>query len=385
MANGWDTSTGETGDYANDPAYQALFQQILGNTSPNGVWDYNKTNSTLTDQGQQFAAMYQNLTGQAPTSDVMNSFYSNIGTGILNSPGGESGSNYASDQALITPYIQNTYGPQITANQTAQQNTALAGTQATDQNLVNQMNTNTQDFLTSPQSTQAIEGNLNNSGMLNSGGYTNDLASLMSQGALQNQNSVLQGVTIPASNNLLSTLSSPYGQTVQNSNSNLTGYGGTQNGIQNFDMESSLAQLLASQGQPSSLQSILGLATGSAGGAGSLLSGGAQAYKATWICTAMQRDGVLMKSEVTRLHDHLFPAFWPRFWKFMGYFVFGKLLVLAANSVGVDWSVCRPMFYDRVIAEPDSVKALDLYESAFWSLVHEVRGKMTLCYHRGTP
>jgi hypothetical protein len=235
------------------------------------------------------------------------------------------------------------------------------------------MDTNTQNYLTSPQSTAAIQGNLNNSGMLDSGAYSSTLASLMSQGALQNQNNVLQGITVPAEQNLLGTLSSPYQQTVANSNSNLQGFGTQQNNVSDFQMQSALGQMLEQMGQPSTAMNDIGMASGAANAFGGTAKGSAALSQATWICTAMKRAGVLSEAEVYSIHKHLYRAFWKRPLKFLEYLILGKLVVWRAQACHTDWRLWKSDFYDNVMAEPDPVKAVNLYEEAFWSLCRNVQ------------
>jgi hypothetical protein len=80
----------------------------------------------------------------------------------------------------------------------------------------------------------------------------------------------------------------------------------------------------------------------------------------------MWEAGILSYGEVRALHNHLYKAWWKRPLKFLSYLIFGKLLVNLANKANTNWSLWREAFYDDVIAEPDSAKAVDLYESAFW-------------------
>ena len=131
-------------------------------------------------------------------------------------------------------------------------------------------------------------------------------------------------------------------------------------------LQSQLAQQLGQMAQPSGAQKDLAMAASASQAAGNL----------TWICTAMKKSGILTQNQVNVLHNHLYKAFWKRPFKFIGYFLFGRLLVHLAESVGTSWRAWKPEFYDYVISEPDPAKAVDRYEESFWNLFRVVKMRL---------
>ena len=149
----------------------------------------------------------------------------------------------------------------------------------------------------------------------------------------------------------------------QNSLQNLlTTQGFDQN---NFNQQSTLGQLLANQGSQSTLQSILGMASGTAQGGGSLMQGGAAASKATsYVCKELIKRDLLCESDMDDFHVHIMPAMFKKGRAFWKYAADGKALVDAVNAKGLDWKVFKPLLFDRVMDEPDACKAVDLYADA---------------------
>lgn len=353
-------------DYSQSPAYQDLFRRINGNQNSNGgMWDASNTGSTLDTQGQQFASMYKNLTGQDPTPEDMQSFYQNVGSQIINSPTGESGSNYATNQALINPYIQNTYGPQIQKNQSTQQTAALQDSLGTAQDSINKMNTNTTDFLTSPESQAKIKGNLNNNGMLDSGAFTSTMAGLLSQGALQNENNAIQGITIPAEQNILQTNAQPYQNSLQSSLPGLSGWGQTQQDRTDFNMQSELAAMLADKSQPSTAEKDIGMASGAANALGGITKAAGPASTATsYVCLELIKRGLARESDLDLLHWKIMPAVFEKGRAFWSYAQNADALVNAANQAGVNWRDYREDLLDNVIRAKTSLEAVHRYTDA---------------------
>jgi hypothetical protein len=315
---------------------------------------------------QQFMQTFQQLVGRPPTQDEMGAFQTQALTSAINAPGDLT---YGDASGLVNSFINSNYGPQIAQNQQAAQTQSLQNTQKTAQDLVNSMDQSTQNYLTSPQSQAAIQGSLNNNGMLNSGAYDSTLASLMAQGANQNQANVLQGITTPALNNIQNLSGVPYQNSLSSGN---TALGNLEN-LNNFSIQSALGSFLANQSQPSIAQKDISMASGAANAAQGLGTGGAAIAQATWICTAMKEAGVLTSDQVKSLHDHLYRAFWSRPFKFVGYLLFGRFLVYLANKSGTNWRLWKDEFYDDVMSESDPIRAVDLYALTFWKLFANVK------------
>jgi hypothetical protein len=317
--------------------------------------------------GAQAAAVYayqdfMNQFGRAPSQQELAQFapyYMGADPNIANVAGGNQAiSSYFNQQNQIAQ------APQQEAQQIQAQIPIIS-------NLVNQQTQATAQDLTNPNSPtyQSFAGLMNNMGITpSSGAFQAGLGGVLGQNAAQATNAALGSVGLPIASGYSQGSMAPFQQAMQQPQEQFT------NNLQMQDMLQQMmaASQIAQQGAPSGLQNALGMASGSAQGAGSLLQGGAQAYKATWICTAMVKAGVMDTFELQNIHYHLFKAFWKRPFKFLKYLLFGRCLVYLAAKHNTDWRVWKPEFYDRVMAEPDPAKAVDLYEEAFWNLYRNI-------------
>lgn len=355
-------------DYTQTQGYQDIYKRIFGNTGPGGFqWNQANTSSKLQQMSDQFSGMFRNAVGRDPNPDELSSMFENIGGAVGSSPSGFSNTSYADFQNLFNPYIQNTYGQQIQQNQQQQQQTQLGTAQQQIQDLIKKQVSSTASDLTNPNSPtyQAFSGQMNNLGITpSSGAFQAGLGATLGQAGANDISAALGGVSLPAISGQMATAQAPYQMSMQNMYPGLSSYGGRQNDIYDFMLQSDLGQKLFDQSQPSGFEKGLGYANS----ASNIVSNLASTKKNTWICTAMWKNKVLASDEVDRLHNHLFKSFFKKFWKFMGYFAIGRFVVLLAEINNVNWEEWRPLFYDRVISEKDSLKAVDLYEDAFWTL-----------------
>lgn len=256
---------------------------------------------------------------------------------------------------------------QQAANAPQQEAAAMQAQYPIIQDLINKQMTGAIQNITDPNSAQyqQFAGNMNNMGITpSSGAFQSGLGSAIGNAENSFMSQALGQVGLPIASGYSQGAMQPFndamGQPGQQFSNNLQ--------LQDFLTQSQMGQQMAEQmqGKNSFLNYLPGMLQGggqAAGGAAQLKQSGA-----TWICTAMVKHGVMTKNEVNALHDHLFKAFWSKPFKFLGYFLFGKLLVWLAESADVDWKVWKPSFYQDVMAEPDPVKAVALYESAFWNL-----------------
>lgn len=353
--------------YTNNGSYLNLLNSIMQQGSGAG-WDRPRTEGVLNDQVQQFASMYKNMTGQDPSDGVINDFYTNMGQQILRSPTGEAGSNYSSNQDLFNPYIQNTYGDQIKQYQQGQQTDQLNKSQGLVQNLINKTMENTAGELGDPNSHiyQAMAGGMNNLGITpSSGAFQAGAGSTIANSGMNAANAGLSAVGLPQIAGIANTANAPYQMSMANMYPGLSSYGQGQTNMRDFDMQAELGKMLAEQSGMSGMQSAMGMTSSMLGGAGSAAGGGAAAYKATsYICLAMIERGLLQQYQLDELHCHIMPALFKKGRAFWNYAKKGQALVAAANAAGIDWKEWVHPFYDRVMAEPDSIKAVDLYAEA---------------------
>ena len=353
----------------------ALLQQWNATDPSVGPHGEGMTNvQQLNEFANTFAQLYQNMTGQPPSQQVMDQYLQNAGYQQFMQPGLAS---YGDISQQAQAYIQNQFPQQVQAGSTANQQNQLGTTEQGLNQLVNSTMGNVASNLANPSGStyQAFSGNMNNLGISpSSGAFQAGAGSTVANAGTNALNAGLSAVGLPALSNIQGLSSQPAQNTLNNLYPSL-------NNLQQeteFNQQMQMAQNLASQGQPSSFQKTFGDVTSGLNAAGNAAKGGASLAGLTWVCTAMWRHHVLAASEVDRLHKHLFRALFKRFWKFAGYFLFGKLVVWGAEWVKIDWEKWRPDFYDNVIAEPDPVKAVDLYESAFFELVETVKHKIRI-------
>ncbi len=226
--------------------------------------------SKLQGYGQQFASTFKQLTGQDPTADDFNKFYQNIvQNNIVGGGKGITGTNYADVQNLINPYLQNTYGQQIGANQQQQQQQQLQTGQQQVQNVINQQDQATVNNLTSPQVMEQYKESLNGSGLLNSGAFSTGLANNLAQAANQNQSQALGAFSLPQISGQAQTAQAPYQQFLGNMDPNLQSFGQGATNQYDLSQQQQFAQMIQQMMQPSGLQQWAPIISGALQGAGS--------------------------------------------------------------------------------------------------------------------
>lgn len=353
----------ETSLYLNPQLYEQ-FKGALG------------TNSFYGGVGNQyidtFRQAFKTLTGNDPTTPDIANFIQNAGVSSAALPGDLS---YGDMSSLVNNYIQQTYPQNVSGYAQQQQMDQLGKTQNTIQDLISKQTAATAKDLTDPNSPtyQSFSGLMNNLGITpSSGAFQAGMGGVLGQSAANAENAALGGVTLPVLSGIQGL--SGYGLQQAQGQSNL----GHLNQLGDFGLQSQLAQMLADQARPSNFQTAIGDTSALLKGVGGAAEGSAALAKVTWICTAMCRAGAMTPEEVNTLHDHLFRALWKKPWKFLGYFLFGKILVGLANSVNTNWNVWKPSFYDDIMRESDPVKAVALYEDAFWTLFSAVRYRLQM-------
>jgi len=346
-------------------AYQDILNQILTRGAGAG-WNSTNANTTLQQYGTDFVQQFQNATGQAPTADQINQFYSQAVAPIINTQAGFSSTD---PNAIVSQYVPQAFQSQIQQND--QNQISNLGTQIG--NLATNVGTQTAQQLADPKSAayQAFSGAENNLGITPSSGafqqgegaaVGNAASNTMQQLLTSLGGGAIAGSQSPSLSNLIGT--------GQQAEAGTTGYNQQLN---NFNLESQLGQLLAGMSQPSGAQKDIGLAGAAGQALGGLGTGAAGLSQVTWICTAMRECGALSQIQVKILHDHLYKAFWKRPLKFIAYLLFGRFLVYLANKSGTNWHLWKDDFYEDVIAESDPVRAVDLYERKFWKLYANVK------------
>lgn len=317
-------------------------------------------------QGTQlFQQTFQNLVGRAPTPQELGQFQTQALTSAVNAPGDLS---YTDSASLSNNFINQSFGPQIAQHQQDLQTQQLGQTQQTITDLVNKQVQAQAADLTNPKSPtyQSFAGSMNNMGITpDSGAFAAGMGGTLGQAAAGDLSQALGQVSLPAVSGIQGMNQNPFQFSLGNSDTSHL------NQLGDFGLQAGLASQLSGGSS-----NLLGEIAAMMQGTGSLAQGGAAVGKATWICTAMREAEVMTDGEIRNLHDHLFKAKWKKPFKFLGYFLFGKCLVFLSESAGTHWGSWKPLFYDEVIREPDPVKAVALYERAFWDLFAVVRARL---------
>jgi hypothetical protein len=319
---------------------------------------------------------FNKLFGRNPSQSELDQFTNYYASGDPNK------ANDAAGNSAISSYFNQ---QQQAANAPQQEATALQNQIPIIQNLINSQTQATTADLTNPNSPtyQSFAGLMNNMGITPSAGaFQAGLGGQIGQNAANATNAALGAVGLPLASTYSQGATTPF-TTAMNQPGELFS-----NNLQLQNLITEMG-LLPKQGGNGMWGDIIGgglsgaAAGGAKGGPWGALAGGAAGAgggyaksTGTWICTELCERGLLTRNEVEKIHAHLFKAKWKKPWLFLGYFVFGTLLVFLANKVNTAWNVWKPEFYDQVMQEPDPVKALALYEQAFWSLFRNVRRRL---------
>lgn len=344
-------------------------------------WGSGETQNTSVQQAKMatdlFRQQFRNLIGRDPSSDELGKFQSQALQGSINAPGDLT---YGDASGLSDAFIQQSFGPQAADFQKQTQSNELTDSQGRIQEIIDKMMGNTATALTDPNSEiyKTLSGSMNNAGLTpSSGAFQSGVGSTIANAGLGAANTALTSLGFPAISKMAGLSSVPYERSFGNGQSALTHL----NDLGDFDLQSKIASMMASQSEPSGFEKGLGYASTASNILKNLSQSGGSAMsmaKATWICTQLNAEGLMSEEDIETLHDHLYKAFWKRPLKFLGYLMFGKLLVLFANKSGTNWRLWKSEFYDNVMAEPDSAKAVDAYGEAFWRLYSNVVNRNSL-------
>lgn len=309
-----------------------------------------------------FKQSFQNLVGRAPTPQELGQFQNQALTSAVNAPGDLS---YSDSASLSNNFINQAFGPQIAQYQQQQQQDQLGKTQQTIQDLISKQTASTAADLTNPNSPtyQSFSGNMNNLGITpSSGAFQAGLGGVLGQNASNAINQSLGQVSLPAISGINSTNQNPYQFSIGNSNT------GHLNELGDFGLQASLASKLAGDSGSSNLLGQIAAIMQGAGQAGQGY-GAAKGATPSYICREMIKRGLLCDQDFEEFYIHLFPAVPYKGRAFWNYYLYGQELVNIANQVYPEWAEnMKPMFFDRVMAESDPIKAVELYSDALKEL-----------------
>lgn len=353
--------TGFSVSETTNPGYFDLINQILTKGGPQ--WDFNRANTTLSQYGNDFFQQFQNDVGRAPTSDEINQFFSQAVNPVMGSSAGFGGTD---PNAVVQSYLPQAYQTQIQQNQQAQLNNPTTGIGAQIANLGNQVGATTAKDLADPNNPiyQAFAGGMNNLGITpSSGAFQSGIGSTIGNAISNTEQQGLSSLGLGAiGGNQSPSFQSLYGQG-QQAQQGITGYN---QAINNFDMQSQLAQMLQQMGQPSGFQTALGEAGAASKAFGNVAPGATAlgSQMTSYICKELIKRDLLCESDMDDFHVHIMPAMFKKGRAFWKYAMSGHKLVQAVNEKGMDWKVFKPLLFDRVMEEADPCKAVDLYADA---------------------
>lgn len=343
--------------------YDDVYGQIQNADSKD--WSDQRTRSLLNQYEIDFSQQFQNATGRPPTADEINQFYSQAVAPVIGTSAGFSGTD---PNAIAQQYIPQAFQQQIQQNQAAQ--LPKLETQISD--LASGIGAKTAAQFSDPNNPiyQAFSGGANNLGISpSSGAFQAGIGSTIGNAensTIQSLLSSLGGASIGG--NQPQTLQGLQGQGQTAADSMMT----RNNNLSDFNLQADLAKQLSDMGQPSGVQNALGMASSSAQGVGGLLQGGAAAKNATsYVCKELIKRGLLCESDMDDFHIHIMPAMFKKGRAFWKYAMDAWKLVDAANKVGIDWSIYKPLLFDRVMDEPNACNAVDLYADACRQLCME--------------
>lgn len=314
-----------------------------------------------------FMSQFQNFVGRAPTQDEISKFENNWvipNTDSLRQPGSQI---LANTPAAIQQFLGQNF--QQEANQQAQQQNQTATQNALGQIpgiVQNQVGALSAD-LTNPNSPtyQSFSGLLNNMGITpSSGAFQAALGGTLGAAGAQDTANLLGqigGGGLQAGQQLAT---APYMNTLGNLYPMQQQYNNQAYDLENFGLESQLARQLANDSQPSGLQNALGYANAGSNIAKNLVTSGVQAQTTSYVCKELIKRGLICESDMDDFHVHIMPAMFKKGRAFWKYAMDGQELVEAANLVGIKWDKFKPLLFDRVMAEPDPCRAVDLYADA---------------------
>jgi hypothetical protein len=368
-----------------DAGVQQLLQTLLPNWNtqwqdPNMAGGYvmpGGSNYTLgtaegnvNDAMQAFTQQVQAVTGQPPTADQINQFFSNVLVPMASQaqPGGYNPLNPSNIQQAIQNYVPTAFAPQIQQFGQTNQTNALNQNVQTGEGLINNAMTGFIGNLTNPSNSmyQAFSGGMNNMGITpQSGAFQSGLGSTIGNEQNQLQQQLMSSLGFPALSGIQGLSGQPNAALNSAQPTAQAGLSNQTNSLNNFQLQADLAQQLQQMGQPSGLQQDFGMA-GSAGQAiGGLGQGmGAASTMTSYVCMELIKRGLLCEMDMDDFHVHIMPAIFKKGRAFWKYAMDGFRLVEAVNKKGLDWKAFKPLLFDRVMEEPDPCKAVDLYADA---------------------
>jgi hypothetical protein len=300
--------------------------------------------------GQEFAKLF----GRNPTQselDQFTPFYLGADPNIANVAGGNQAvSSYFNQQQQIAN------APQQEADQIKAQIPIIG-------DLINQQMTGQIKNLTDPNSEQykTFAGNLNNLGITpSSGAFQSGLGSAVGGAANDFLGKAIGAVGLPIAQTYAQGMTTPFTDAMsrpgQLFNHNLD--------LQDFLQQMTAANNLFDKSQPSDLQKGIGIFGGAGQGVEGLGKGTAALAQTSYVCKELIERGLLCESDMDDFHVHIMPALFKKGRAFWKYAMDGYNLVQAVNKRGLDWKAFKPLLFDRVMAEPDPCKAVDLYADA---------------------
>lgn len=348
-------------DETQDPAYFNLINQMM---QPGGKvgWTFDESNQKLNQYGTDFYQQFQNAVGRPPTQDEVNNYFSSAVSPVMSTSAGFGGTD---PNAVAQSYIPQAFQSDIQQNQQNQ----MGNLANQISSLGTQVGQNTASALADPTNPmyQAFSGSMNNLGISpSSGAFQSGIGSTIGNAISQSESQGLNNLGMGAiAGNQSPNFQSLLG-TGQQAASGMNSYNQQ---IDDFMMQSQLAQQLAGMAQPSTAQKDIGMAAGASqalGGIGTGMAGGAQLT--SYICKALIAHGLAAETDLDLLHQKTIPAIWQKARAFWLYATHAKELVAIAEAKKMDWRPWRKWFLDDPMDAATSIEAVNEYIAAYKAL-----------------
>lgn len=336
----------------------------------NGV-DLNYDQYSRSGNAAQYAVQaFQQHFGRAPTASELAKVVPIFEGGDKNITDVSGGNRYVAslfDQDKALKDLEKTLTEQMTKQQTQSDELYTKQQDQLSQALQKQREAASAYYSPGGTGYQGLAGQVNSAGLLDSGAFSEAIAKQLGEVEKGIAGQAATGFAIPSLLNQQQNQSGigmqgiqaqmyPYMQSIQTPTTlQNRGYE-----VEDFYRQAELASRLGQMGQPSGFEKGLGYANT----ASNIYSNLAGNKGTSYVCKELIKRGLLCESDMDDFHVHIMPAMFKKGRAFWKYAMDGYKLVQAVNAKGLDWSVFKPLLFDRVMEETDVCKAVDLYADA---------------------
>lgn len=337
----------------------------------------------LTSMGDSFKNVYKQYLGADPTEADYDRFYREVGMPMWQTSPGFKGLSQFDTMGATQAWLPSAYSGEIEGRQEskareqeqqriAAQRSAFSSNQDLLQQALQKSRASTTDYYTTGAGSEQIKRTLNSRGLMDSGAFPETLANVLAQADIGMQQNAFSNFGIPTVSGMqnLSGSGIGAGQSYLNGLNNQglqqqNQLGQYSRDLYGLGLQRDWAREIAEMGQPSGFEKNLGYANTAssiASNMGTPMAMGAQ--MTSYVCKELIKRNLICESDMDDFHVHIMPAMFKKGRAFWKYAMDGFKLVDAANKKGLDWSAFKTLLFDRVMAEKDPCKAVDLYADA---------------------